>query len=100
MVFFSNNYLDVTCTIWKKSESRKRARQANNILRRLYSNWEKGNKPIPLKELLRGVNTERLDIALSKRNYPQTFSLIRIQTNEKNGCRTAHLSDEYAFTAS
>ena len=99
IVTFSNDFLTVNCNVWKKSESRERARQANTVLRKLYENYQRGNKPMLVEKILKGISTERIDKLLDKNRYPQTFSLIRQQTSEKTVERKISLSDNYTYRA-
>lgn len=99
IVTFSSDFLTVNCNVWKKSESRERKRQANTMLRKLYKNYKRGNKPIPVEKILKGISTERIEKLLNKTRYPQTFSLICQKTEEKTGKRTISLSDDYEYRA-
>lgn len=99
IVTFSSDFLTVNCNVWKKSESRERKRQANTMLRKLYKNYKRGNKPIPVGKILKGISTERIEKLLNKTRYPQTFSLICQKTEEKTGKRTISLSDDYEYRA-
>ncbi|MFA5107872.1 MAG: hypothetical protein WC497_06175 [Patescibacteria group bacterium] len=98
-VTFSSDFLVVNCDVWKKSESRKRARQANTVLRKLYENYEHGNKPMSVEKILKNISTERIDKLLDKTRYPQTFNLICQKTNEQTGEQKIWLSDNYKYHA-
>lgn len=101
VVTFSRGFRAVNCSLWPESESRKRARQATTIIRRLYENWrDNSNKPMSQDDLLKGVRTHRLDKALSADKYPQTFKLVEQDTEEKTGNRTLWLSKEYDYKVS
>lgn len=101
VVTFSDSFMTVNCTPWPQSESRLRARQAQNILRLLFENWrDRRNAPIPMDALLRDVTTARLDVALSKNKYPQTWSLIRESVSESTGKRMVWLSDGFEYRVS
>ncbi len=98
VVTFSNNFMTVNCANWPQSESRVRARQAQNILRSLFENWrDHRNEPMSLDVLLRDVKTERLDQALSSLAYPRAWSLIREAVAEGTGRRTFWLADSYDY---
>lgn len=98
LVKFSDGFKTVNCTAWTHSESRQRAREQINILRALYENAMKcANVPMPVERLLKGGTSERLDKALDRKKYPQTFALLSIQTDNKTGRRTVCLSDEYDY---
>jgi|GEM_PF-5373951 len=99
LVIFSENFKRVNCAEWLNAESRMRNRQALAILRRLFENWEKGNKPIPFAKLRPDKIIDRLGKELDAQKYPQTFALIVRETHEKTGERTARLSDDYEYKA-
>jgi len=102
IVTFSNDFLAVNCTAWKKSESRERVRQATTVLRKLYENYTRGNKPMSVAKIMKGISTERIDKLLGKSRYPQTFSLICQKTDEKPGEQKKQkiwLSDNYEYHA-
>lgn len=101
LVTFSDDFKTVNCTAWSKSESRERSRAADKIIRRLYENWrDNKNTPLSQQDLLVDIESDRLEKILNaNKRFPQMWSLIRREFDNKTGNRSVCLNDEYEYRA-